>query len=142
MTVQPALKKKLQLLMSGDGDPYTFTSDSLPADHRFLPPLANGLLGWRVYNSTMHMGGVYNGGQGECHRAEVPCPIAVTVDSEEVGQDSYALDAHTGCLLSTYFLMYLFIHSYSIGPVHIRDTGELELSVPGDFEQDVGHNLD
>ncbi|XP_019712709.1 protein-glucosylgalactosylhydroxylysine glucosidase isoform X3 [Hippocampus comes] len=83
------------------GDPYTFTSDSLPADHRFLPPLANGLLGWRVYNSTMHMGSVYNGGRGECHRAEVPCPLAVTVDTEEVGQDSYTLDAHTGVFTHT-----------------------------------------
>ncbi|XP_077596971.1 protein-glucosylgalactosylhydroxylysine glucosidase [Stigmatopora nigra] len=82
-------------------DPYTFISDSLPADHRFLPPLANGLLGWKVYNNTMHMGGVYNGGQGQCHRADVPCPFAVTVETEEAGKDSYSLDTNIGVFTHT-----------------------------------------
>ncbi|KAM9815942.1 protein-glucosylgalactosylhydroxylysine glucosidase isoform 1-T3 [Syngnathus typhle] len=83
------------------GDPYTFTTDSLPDNPRFLPPLANGLLGWRVYNSTMHMGGVYNGERGECHRADLPCPLAVTVETEEAGPNSYSLDAHTGVFTNT-----------------------------------------
>ncbi|XP_061630614.1 protein-glucosylgalactosylhydroxylysine glucosidase isoform X2 [Phyllopteryx taeniolatus] len=83
------------------GDPYTFSSDSLPTDLRFLPPLANGLLGWRVYNNTMHMGGVYNGERGECHRADVPCPLAVMVETEEAGQDRYSLDTHTGVFTHT-----------------------------------------
>uniref|UniRef100_A0A3Q4HDF7 Protein-glucosylgalactosylhydroxylysine glucosidase n=1 Tax=Neolamprologus brichardi TaxID=32507 RepID=A0A3Q4HDF7_NEOBR len=33
--------------MSCDSDPYIFTTDTLPSDLRFLPPLANGHLGWR-----------------------------------------------------------------------------------------------
>ncbi|XP_054632544.1 protein-glucosylgalactosylhydroxylysine glucosidase [Dunckerocampus dactyliophorus] len=82
-------------------DPYTFSSDSLPSDPRFLPPLANGLLGWRVYNDVLHMGRVYNGEGGECHRADVPCPLAVTVETEEGGQDSYSLDTHTGVFTHT-----------------------------------------
>ncbi|KAF3854906.1 hypothetical protein F7725_022961 [Dissostichus mawsoni] len=65
-------------------DPYIFSTDTLPSDRRFLPPLANGLLGWRVYNNIMHIGGVYNGEGGRCHRADVPCPLAVRVDSASV----------------------------------------------------------
>lgn len=82
--------------MSHDSDPYIFTADSLPTDPRFLPPLANGLLGWRVYNNIMHMGGVYNGEGGRCHRADVPCPLAVEVRLEEPAQQEYTLDARTG----------------------------------------------
>ncbi|XP_013869091.1 protein-glucosylgalactosylhydroxylysine glucosidase [Austrofundulus limnaeus] len=87
--------------MSQDLDPYIFTSDSLPSDPRFLPPLANGLLGWRVYNDIMHMGGVYNGEGGHCHRADVPCPLAVTVETEDTAQHSYTLDTHTGIFTHT-----------------------------------------
>ncbi|XP_019132727.2 protein-glucosylgalactosylhydroxylysine glucosidase isoform X1 [Larimichthys crocea] len=89
------------LTMSRDSDPYIFTTDTLPSDHRFLPPLANGLLGWRVYNSIMHMGGVYNGEGGRCHRADVPCPLAVKVETEEPAQHTYGLDTHTGVFTHT-----------------------------------------
>lgn len=82
--------------MSHDSDLYVFSADSLPADPRFLPPLANGLLGWRVYDGVMHMGGVYNGEGGRCHRADVPCPLAVEVKLEEPVQQEYALDARSG----------------------------------------------
>lgn len=79
-------------------DPYIFTTDTLPPDPRFLPPLANGLLGWRVFDKIMHMGGVYNGEGGDCHRADVPCPFAVKIEMEEQGQHTYTLDTHTGTL--------------------------------------------
>jgi len=85
--------------MAGGSDPYIFTSDTLPPDPRFLPPLANGLLGWRVYNDVMHMGGVYNGEAGDCHRADVPCPLAVTLEMEVEGppvRQTYSLDTHIG----------------------------------------------
>ncbi|XP_042268918.1 protein-glucosylgalactosylhydroxylysine glucosidase [Thunnus maccoyii] len=87
--------------MAGDPDPYIFTSDTLPNDVRFLPPLANGLLGWRVYNNIMHMGGVYNGEGGRCHRADVPCPLAVKVETEEAARHSYSLDTNTGIFTHT-----------------------------------------
>uniref|UniRef100_A0A8C4EYQ0 Protein-glucosylgalactosylhydroxylysine glucosidase n=1 Tax=Dicentrarchus labrax TaxID=13489 RepID=A0A8C4EYQ0_DICLA len=87
--------------MSCESDPYIFTTDTLPTDLRFLPPLANGLLGWKVYNNIMHMGGVYNGEGGRCHRADVPCPLAVKVESEEAAQHSYSLDTHTGIFTHT-----------------------------------------
>ncbi|KAM9854097.1 protein-glucosylgalactosylhydroxylysine glucosidase [Aulostomus maculatus] len=87
--------------MPGDPDPYIFSTDTLPSDVRFLPPLANGLLGWRVYNKIMHMGGVYNGEGGRCHRADVPCPLAVTVETKEPSEDSYNLDTHTGIFSHT-----------------------------------------
>lgn len=86
--------------MSCDSDPYIFSTDTLPTDLRFLPPLANGLLGWRVYSKIMHMGGVYNGEGGRCHRADVPCPLAVEVEIEEAARHTYSLDAHTGSLRS------------------------------------------
>lgn len=82
-------------------DPYIFTSDTLPSDIRFLPPLANGLLGWRVYNNIMHMGGVYNGEGGRCHRADVPCPLDVKLEIEESVQHTYSLNTHTGIFTHT-----------------------------------------
>ncbi|XP_035763036.1 protein-glucosylgalactosylhydroxylysine glucosidase [Neolamprologus brichardi] len=87
--------------MSCDSDPYIFTTDTLPSDLRFLPPLANGHLGWRVYNNIMHMGGVYNGEGGRCHRADVPCPLAVKVELEEPVQHTYSLDTHKGIFIHT-----------------------------------------
>uniref|UniRef100_A0A8C5FN89 Protein-glucosylgalactosylhydroxylysine glucosidase n=1 Tax=Gadus morhua TaxID=8049 RepID=A0A8C5FN89_GADMO len=82
-------------------DPYIFTSNTLPRDSRFLPPLANGLLGWRVYHSIMHMGSVYNGEGGDCHRADVPCPLSVTMEMEDPVQQSYSLNTHTGVFTHT-----------------------------------------
>ncbi|XP_036962943.1 protein-glucosylgalactosylhydroxylysine glucosidase isoform X1 [Acanthopagrus latus] len=87
--------------MSCDSDPYIFSTDTLPADRRFLPPLANGRLGWRVYSNIMHMGGVYNGEGGRCHRADVPCPFAVEVETEETTQHTYSLDTHSGIFTHT-----------------------------------------
>uniref|UniRef100_UPI003AAA9432 protein-glucosylgalactosylhydroxylysine glucosidase isoform X1 n=2 Tax=Centroberyx gerrardi TaxID=166262 RepID=UPI003AAA9432 len=89
------------LTMASDSDPYIFSTDTLPPDPRFLPPLANGLLGWRVYNNIMHMGGVYNGEGGHCHRADVPCPLAVKIAVEEPAQHTYSLDTHTGIFTHT-----------------------------------------
>uniref|UniRef100_A0A3B5N0B3 Protein-glucosylgalactosylhydroxylysine glucosidase n=1 Tax=Xiphophorus couchianus TaxID=32473 RepID=A0A3B5N0B3_9TELE len=43
----------------------------------------------------MHMGGVYNGAAGDCHRADVPCPLAVKIETEEPAQHNYTLDTHT-----------------------------------------------
>lgn len=88
------------LTMAGDSDPYIFSTDTLPSDIRFLPPLANGLLGWRVYNNIMHMGGVYNGEGGQCHRADVPCPLAVKVETAEAAKHCYSLDTNTGSVSS------------------------------------------
>lgn len=82
--------------MSGGSDPYIFATDTLPADLRFLPPLANGLLGWKVFNNIMHMGGVYNGEGGRCHRADLPCPLAVKVEAGEPARHTYTLDTHKG----------------------------------------------
>lgn len=90
--------------MPCDSDPYIFSTDTLPSDRRFLPPLANGLLGWRVYNNIMHMGSVYNGEGGRCHRADVPCPLAVKVESEEPAQHTYSLDTHTGSLCRVWLI--------------------------------------
>lgn len=84
-------------------DPYIFTTDTVPRDRRFLPPLANGLLGWRVYDKIMHMGGVYNGEAGDCHRADVPCPLAVKMETKESSNNTYTLDTHTG----------VFTHSFT-----------------------------
>ncbi|KAK7117244.1 hypothetical protein R3I94_022717 [Phoxinus phoxinus] len=82
-------------------DPYIFTSDSLPSDPRFMPPLVNGLLGWTVFESIMHMGGVYNGEGGTCHRGNIPCPLAIQVKTAEVGRHTYKLDMHTGIFSHT-----------------------------------------
>ncbi|XP_053175127.1 protein-glucosylgalactosylhydroxylysine glucosidase [Scomber japonicus] len=98
--------------MAGDSDPYIFSSDTLPSDIRFLPPLANGLLGWRVYNNTMHMGGVYNGEGGQCHRADIPCPLAVKVETAEAAKHCYSLDTNTG----------VFTHTLSLANVTVSQS--------------------
>ncbi|KAA0724679.1 Protein-glucosylgalactosylhydroxylysine glucosidase [Triplophysa tibetana] len=82
-------------------DPYIFTSDTLPSDPRFMPPLTNGLLGWRVFDRIMHMGGVYNGEGGACHRADIPCPLAVQMKPDEVGSHMYKLDMRKGIFSHT-----------------------------------------
>ncbi|XP_056138113.1 protein-glucosylgalactosylhydroxylysine glucosidase [Lampris incognitus] len=87
--------------MAKEPDPYIFITNALPPDPRFLPPLANGLLGWRVYSSIMHMGGIYNGEGGQCHRADVPCPFSVTAEMEEPAQHTYSLDTHAGIFTHT-----------------------------------------
>ncbi|KAG5273766.1 hypothetical protein AALO_G00155250 [Alosa alosa] len=90
--------QRTPMMASDPSDPYIFTTATLPPDSRFLPPLANGLLGWRVYASIMHMGGIYNGQGGDCHRADVPCPLAVKLrmDEEEEATHNYSLDTRTG----------------------------------------------
>ncbi|KAF5908280.1 Protein-glucosylgalactosylhydroxylysine glucosidase, partial [Clarias magur] len=87
-------------------DPYVFSSDSLPSDHRFLPPLTNGTLGWRVFGKMMHKGGVYNGEVGACHRADLPCPLAVRMNVEE-GNHTYSLDARAGMFTHSIFTTYV-----------------------------------
>lgn len=82
-------------------DPYVFTSDAMPPDPRFAPPLANGLLGWRVYSGIMHMGGVYNGEGGRCHRADIPCPLSVALETDKPAQHTYSLDARAGIFTHT-----------------------------------------
>ncbi|XP_073688280.1 protein-glucosylgalactosylhydroxylysine glucosidase-like [Garra rufa] len=80
---------------------YIFTSDTLPSDHRFMAPLVNGLLGWKVYHPFLHMDGVHNGEGGVCHRCDIPCPLAVQMKTAEVGQDTYKLDMHSGIFSHT-----------------------------------------
>ncbi|CAL9696966.1 unnamed protein product [Knipowitschia caucasica] len=92
---------------SSEVDPYIFCTETLPSDARYLPPLANGLLGWKVYSNIMHMGGIYNGEGGRCHRADLPCPLAVKMDTVEPGKHSYCLDTNTG----------VFSHSLSTSKV-------------------------
>lgn len=101
--------------MPFDSDPFIFTTDALPSDRRFLPPLANGSLGWRVYNNIMHMGGVYNGEGGSCHRADVPCPLAVRMEREEPAQHTYTLDTHKGslCHAGGFSLVLVLIRSHT-----------------------------
>lgn len=121
--------------MSSDSDPYIFTTDTLPGDVRFLPPLANGLLGWKVFSNIMHMGGVYNGEAGDCHRADVPCPLAVKIETEEPAQHSYALNTHTGILFKskqlsslcffTVFLSFSGIFSHTVSSASVTATQSL-----------------
>lgn len=87
---------ELALKMTCDStDPYVFSTDTLPSDRRFLSPLVNGTLGWRVFGEVMHKAGVYNGELGFCHRADLPCPLAVTMRTSE-GKHTYSLDTRNG----------------------------------------------
>uniref|UniRef100_A0A673A999 Protein-glucosylgalactosylhydroxylysine glucosidase n=1 Tax=Sphaeramia orbicularis TaxID=375764 RepID=A0A673A999_9TELE len=110
--------------MACESDPYIFSTDTLPTDLRFLPPLANGLLGWRVYDNIMHMGGVYNGDDGRTHRADVPCPLAVKMETEELAKHAYCLDTHTGSRLCSVCRWHLFV-SFNLGTSQEPVTVEL-----------------
>ncbi|KAK6472463.1 protein-glucosylgalactosylhydroxylysine glucosidase [Huso huso] len=102
--------------MDPGDDPYLFTSDTLPSDPRFMATVANGFVGTRVFGDVMHVGGVYSGGVGVCHRADVPSPLAVRVrldraDSSGLRQ-RYTLDTRAGW----------FTHSQSCDDVTVSQT--------------------
>ncbi|RXM30030.1 Acid trehalase-like protein 1 [Acipenser ruthenus] len=102
--------------MDPGDDPYLFTSDTLPSDPRFMATVANGFVGTRVFGDVMHVGGVYSGGVGVCHRADVPSPLAVRVrldraDSSGLRQQ-YTLDTRAGW----------FTHSQSCDDVTVSQT--------------------
>ncbi|XP_041075163.1 protein-glucosylgalactosylhydroxylysine glucosidase [Polyodon spathula] len=86
--------------MDPGNDPYHFSSDTLPSDPRFMATVANGFVGTRVFGDVMHVGGVYSGGVGVCHRADVPSPLAVRVRldrTESSGlRQRYTLDTRAG----------------------------------------------
>ncbi|XP_069037660.1 protein-glucosylgalactosylhydroxylysine glucosidase isoform X2 [Lepisosteus oculatus] len=94
-------------------DPYVFTADSLPSDPRFLATVANGYLGTRAFGSVLHVGGIYNGLAGACHRADVPSPLAVQLELPQAGtgppRHSYTLDTRRG----------VFSHCLSSGAVSV-----------------------
>ncbi|TSK13471.1 Protein-glucosylgalactosylhydroxylysine glucosidase [Bagarius yarrelli] len=87
-------------------DPYIFSTHSLPSNDRYLPPLTNGTLGWRVFGKVLHKSGVYNGEGGACHRADIPCPLAVRMKVEE-GEHTYSLDTHTGIFTHSVLTPYM-----------------------------------
>ncbi|MBN3294954.1 PGGHG glucosidase, partial [Amia calva] len=83
-----------------DDDPYLFSSPVLPSDPRFLATVANGYVGTAVFSDIMHVGGVYSGTGGHCHRADVPCPLGVQLqlggaERQEL-KHCYTLDTRRG----------------------------------------------
>ncbi|XP_055987798.1 protein-glucosylgalactosylhydroxylysine glucosidase isoform X1 [Sorex fumeus] len=92
--------------MEGAGeDPTVFTAHSLPTDPRLLATVTNVYLGTRVYHDTLHVSGVYNGAQGDTHRAVLPSPLNVQLETaagtEEKLTKTFALDTNTGSFLHT-----------------------------------------
>ncbi|XP_051778005.1 protein-glucosylgalactosylhydroxylysine glucosidase isoform X2 [Erpetoichthys calabaricus] len=86
-------------------DDYIFTSDKLPSDPRYMATVSNGFVGTRVFDELIHVNGVYNGGLGDCHRANIPSPLAVRINMNEISQEdlkhSYTLDTHAGWFTHT-----------------------------------------
>ncbi|XP_039619546.1 protein-glucosylgalactosylhydroxylysine glucosidase isoform X2 [Polypterus senegalus] len=86
-------------------DDYIFTSDKLPSDPRYMATVSNGFVGTRIFDELIHVNGVYNGGLGDCHRANIPSPLAVRINMNEISQEdlqhSYTLDTLAGWFTHT-----------------------------------------
>ncbi|XP_043938824.1 protein-glucosylgalactosylhydroxylysine glucosidase [Protopterus annectens] len=84
-------------------DPAVFTTDTLPSDPRFMATVANGYLGTKIYDKILHVNGVYNGGVGDCHRADVPSPVNVrlNIHSEKELKQRFTLNTRTGTFTHT-----------------------------------------
>ncbi|XP_049748977.1 protein-glucosylgalactosylhydroxylysine glucosidase isoform X1 [Elephas maximus indicus] len=81
-------------------DPAIFTAHSLPSDPRLWAPVTSAYLGTRVYHDVLHVSGLYNGAGGDTHRATLPSPLNVQLESPaESGEqltETFALDTNTG----------------------------------------------
>ncbi|XP_040265771.1 protein-glucosylgalactosylhydroxylysine glucosidase [Bufo bufo] len=86
-----------------ESDPWIFSCKSLPSDTRLIATMANGYLGTRAYGEILHVNGIYNGSVGDCHRANVPSPLNVSlcVNREEVVDERFCLDIKTGTFSHT-----------------------------------------
>nr|XP_004654215.2 protein-glucosylgalactosylhydroxylysine glucosidase [Jaculus jaculus]XP_044993683.1 protein-glucosylgalactosylhydroxylysine glucosidase [Jaculus jaculus] len=86
-------------------DATIFTAHHLPSDPRLWATVTNSYLGTRVYRATLHVNGVYNGAKGDTHRAILPSPLNVQLETPEgAGQQltkTYTLDTNTGSFLHT-----------------------------------------
>nr|XP_023397983.1 protein-glucosylgalactosylhydroxylysine glucosidase [Loxodonta africana] len=86
-------------------DPAIFTAHSLPSDPRLWAPVTSAYLGTRVYHDVLHVSGLYNGAGGDTHRATLPSPLNVQLESPaESGEqltETFALDTNTGSFLHT-----------------------------------------
>ncbi|XP_040826989.1 protein-glucosylgalactosylhydroxylysine glucosidase isoform X2 [Ochotona curzoniae] len=86
-------------------DPMVFSAHALPSDPRLWPPVTNAHLGTRVYHDVIHMSGLYNGTQGDTHRAVLPSPLNVRMEappgSAEPLTETFTLDTRTGCFTHT-----------------------------------------
>ncbi|XP_055640447.1 protein-glucosylgalactosylhydroxylysine glucosidase-like [Toxorhynchites rutilus septentrionalis] len=76
-------------------------SDCPPsADERLLPTLANGHLGFTVFEDAIYMNGLYNGHRGLSHRAKIAnvanLRLAVTDDGDAVGGNREWMDFEKG----------------------------------------------
>ncbi|KAG8515713.1 Protein-glucosylgalactosylhydroxylysine glucosidase [Galemys pyrenaicus] len=84
-------------------DPTTFSAHSLPADPRLWATATSAWLGTRVFGPTLHVSGVYNGAQGDTHRAALPSPLSVRLEAPTGagGQlvSTFTLDTNTGSFL-------------------------------------------
>ncbi|XP_037373210.1 protein-glucosylgalactosylhydroxylysine glucosidase [Talpa occidentalis] len=92
--------------MEGAGeDPTIFKAHSLPGDPRLLATVTSPYLGTRVYSATLHVSGVYNGAQGDAHRAVLPSPLNVGLEAPAGAREqlvsTFMLDTNTGSFLHT-----------------------------------------
>lgn len=53
-------------------DPGVLISNEMPKDHKILPYVGNGHLASTVFYDSIYLNGLYNGYEGESHRARVP----------------------------------------------------------------------
>ncbi|XP_039273265.2 protein-glucosylgalactosylhydroxylysine glucosidase-like [Styela clava] len=62
-------------------DPYIIQTHEPAKEDRFDPTVANGYVGYRVYGETIYKNGLYNGREGNSHRARIPGTLPYVVKS-------------------------------------------------------------
>ncbi|XP_071492850.1 protein-glucosylgalactosylhydroxylysine glucosidase-like [Diadema antillarum] len=75
-----------------------FESPSLPSDACCVASVGNGYLATVVFSDTIHLNRVYNGRYGSSHRADIPSPAHIRVDTNSINisNETYSLDVLNG----------------------------------------------
>lgn len=71
----------------------------MPSNKKWYPEVGNGQLATVIYSDTIYMNGLYNGHKAESHRARIPSPAALTIQSVNQKQSqtkTYSLDLGQG----------------------------------------------
>jgi len=72
----------------------------LPEDEKHMASVGNGHLATIVYSETVFMNGLYNGEQGDSHRARIPSRIniRISIPRTEIRSRRFTLDVEKGSL--------------------------------------------
>ncbi len=89
-------------------DPTILISKELPSLNKLLPYVGNGHLASTVFDGSIYVNGLYNGKEGESHRASLPNIHNFSIQSPDTffKDQQYALDLKNGLNLNENQIQY------------------------------------